>query len=81
MRQKTAKRHNPKDSIIFEDGTMGFTELVSSNEKSISKKGLYFIDLFDNDVTLDAILMFFKETQPLNTGLYMSPISEQLIAL
>lgn len=42
---------------IFEDGTIGFTELVSSNEKSISKKGLYFIDLFDNDVTLDAILM------------------------
>ena len=43
--------------FYFDDGTIGFPELVSSNENSISNKGLYKLDHFDNEVTLDVKLI------------------------
>ena len=50
-----AKIEFPQD-YTFADGTVGFAELVSSNTLSISNKGLYFVNLFDNYVTLTAKL-------------------------
>ena len=50
-----AKIQFPQE-YIFADGTVGFAELVSSNTLSISNKGLYFVNLFDNYVTLTAKL-------------------------
>lgn len=40
------------EEYIFEDGTIGFTQIESSNIKSISNKGLYFINIFHNQVDL-----------------------------
>ena len=42
----TSKINVPED-FYFEDGTFGFVEFKSSNTKSISNKGLYFINVFD----------------------------------
>lgn len=46
-----------EETFTFADGTVGFVELESSNTYSISNKGLFFTNLFDNNVTIKARLL------------------------